>query len=272
MTMSSRIRNAFARAHEQGRAAFIAYLMLGYPDEEASVALAQAIATAGADVLELGIPFSDPLADGATIQHASEIALKNGVTLERCFTLARRIADSIETPFVFMGYYNPFLRMGLADACQRAAASGASGLIIPDLPVEESETLIDACKPHQIAPVFLITPTSPPVRIQRIAQHARDAESGFLYCVSLSGVTGARSELPPELPQFINSVRQSAGDVPLGVGFGVSRPEQAKTIAQIADGVVVGSAILNAYTDAPAGHAIDAASTLVRSLSQALNK
>lgn len=270
--MTSPIRDAFARVHEQGRAAFIAYVMLGYPDEETSIELAKAIAAAGADVLEFGVPFSDPLADGATIQHASEIALKNGLTLDRCFTLARRIADAIDTPFVFMGYYNPFLRMGLAEASQRAAASGASGLIIPDLPVEESETLIAACKPHNIAPIFLATPTSPAARIERIARRAREAESGFLYCVSLSGVTGARTELPPELPQFIDTVRHSAGDVPLGVGFGVSRPDQVNQIAQFADGIVVGSAILNAYSNAPSGQGIAAVGALVRSLVEALNK
>ncbi len=263
------IRAAFGRARDEGRAAFVAYLMLGYPDLATSVELARAIAAAGADVIELGVPFSDPLADGATIQHASQIALEHGATLARCFDAARAIADATTAPLALMGYYNPLLRMGLDVACARAAASGVAGLIVPDLPVEESAPLCEAARARDISPIFLVTPTSPAARIARVTAAASAAGSGFLYCVSLSGVTGARGALPPDLPDFVARVRERAGDVPLGVGFGISRPEHAAAVARFADGVVVGSALLNAFDAAPAGQGIAAAADLVRSLRDA---
>ena len=266
---TSPIRAAFARAHAEGRAAFIPYLMAGYPDVAASVLLARALADAGADIIELGVPFSDPLADGATIQHASQHVLEHGMNLTKCFAVARAISEATHVPLVFMGYYNPFLRMGLAVACAQAADAGVSGIIIPDLPAEEAQPLIDAARPHGISPIFLVTPTSPETRIAQVAKAAQQAASGFLYAVSLSGVTGARAGLADDLPAFLAKVRQYAGDVPVAVGFGVSQPEHAASIARMADGVVVASALINAFDAAPPGEGIAAAAKLARELRDA---
>jgi len=246
--------------------------MLGYPDAETSIALAQAIAGAGADVFELGVPFSDPLAEGVTIQHASQRALEQGTTLEKCLDMARAIADTTDVPLAFMGYYNPFLQMGLDVACERMAAAGVSGLIIPDVPVEEASVLIAAGKAHGVNTIFLVTPTSPDERITRIAEAAHKAESGFIYCVSLSGVTGARDELRPELPAFVGRVRRWVGDLPLCIGFGIAQPRHAVAVAQIADGIAVGSALINAFDHAPDGEGITAVATLARSLRDAARK
>ncbi len=260
--MEHPIRSAFARARSEGRAAFVPYLMAGYPDVPTSIALAQAVAAAGADVIELGVPFSDPLADGATIQHASQQALAGGMTLARCLEVARAITTSTAVPVALMGYYNPFLKMGLASLCERAAEAGVSGVIIPDLPTEEAEPLIAALAPAGIRPIFLVTPTSSDQRIARVLATAREAESGFVYCVSLSGVTGARNQLPTELPAFMARIRAQSGDLPLGIGFGIASPEQAAAMAQLGDGIIVGSALLNAYDAAPAGKGIAAAAEL----------
>jgi tryptophan synthase alpha chain len=246
--------------------------MLGYPDKATSIALAQAISGAGADVIELGVPFSDPLAEGKTIQHASQLALEQGTTLQECLDMARAIASATTVPLVFMGYYNPFLQMGLDTACERMSAAGVSGLIIPDLPVEEASVLIAAGKIHGVNPIFLVTPTSPDERIARIVEAAHEAESGFIYCVSLSGVTGARDELRPELPAFVGRVRERTGDLPLCVGFGIARPEHAVAVAQIADGIAVGSALINAFDHAPAGEGAETVVTLARSLRNAARK
>jgi tryptophan synthase alpha chain len=264
----STIRAAFTRANAGGRAAFVAYLVVGYPDLATSIALAQAVAEAGADAIELGVPFSDPLADGATIQRASQIALDRGTTLATCFDAARQIAESTAGPLALMGYYNPFLRMGLDEAFRRAADAGVGGVIIPDLPVEEAGPAVSQAQAHHVSPIFLVTPTSPEVRIARIAAAAQEAESGFLYCVSLSGVTGARASLPADLPAFVARVRHHAGNVPLGIGFGISQPEHAALAARLGDGIIVGSALLNAFDAAPAD-GIAAVATLVRSLREA---
>ncbi len=266
------IRATFARARSEGRAVFAPYVMLGYPDAETSIALAQALAEAGADVFELGVPFSDPLADGATIQHASQRALEQGTTLEGCIEMARKIAETTTVPLVLMGYYNPFLQMGLDAACERMAEAGVSGLIIPDVPVEEASVLSAAGKAHGVNPIFLITPTSPDERITRVAEAAHEAESGFIYCVSLSGVTGARDELRPELPAFVGRVRERAGDLPLCVGFGIAQPQHAAAVAQIADGIIVASALINTYDRAPDGEGTAAVAALARSLRDAARK
>lgn len=264
--MSKPIRAAFERARAEHRSAFVAYQMAGYPDIETSIALARAVADAGADVLELGIPFSDPLADGASVQHAGQHALEQGMTLASCFEVAASVAEHSDIPIVLMGYYNPFLRMGLAEACQRAATAGVSGLIIPDLPAEESEPLIAAARPHGISLTFLVTPTSPEARIAKVAQISQEAESGFVYVVSLSGVTGARSSLSETLPSLVEGVRRHTGDLPLAIGFGISRPEHVATVAKLADGFAVGSALINAYDAAPAGEGVAAVATLAREL------
>ena len=244
-----RIRVAFARAHEAGRAAFMPYQMLGHPTIDQSLAVVQAIAAAGADLFELGLPFSDPLADGPVVQAAAQRALDNGVTVARSLEMVRQLRAAIpETPFCLMGYVNPLLRYGLERFVADAAAAGADGLIVPDLPPDEPEAaqLIAACRQHGLATVFLLAPTSTPERIALGVARSQ----GFVYLVSVAGVTGARDRLPDTLASFVASVRQQAQrqspvePVYLAVGFGISTPEQAQQVAAMADGVIVGSALV----------------------------
>jgi tryptophan synthase alpha chain len=262
---SAPIAAAFARARAQGRVALIPYVMSGYPDLATSEALAVALASAGADVLELGVPFSDPLADGATIQHAGQVALERGTTLGACLDLAGRVAAQIATPLVLMGYYNPIFSLGIAPFCARAAAAGVAGLIVPDLPPEEADPLADAASAHGIELIYLITPTSPQARIAQVARAAGRTGNGFIYCVSLSGVTGARAALSTDLPAFLARVRAHT-TLPLAVGFGISTPEHVARVGELADGAVVASALLNAVDAAPEGERVAAGVAFFRRL------
>ena len=231
---------------QTGRKALIAYITVGYPDIEATEKIAAVLATSGCDIIELGIPFSDPLADGATIQKASFQALQQGVTPETCLEVASRLSAKIATPLVFMTYYNPVFNFGLEVFCGCCASSGISGLIIPDLPPEEASELAEAARQYEIDLVYLLAPTSPDDRIAIAADRSR----GFIYLTSLTGVTGARQSLPPDLNKFITRVRAQATQ-PLCVGFGVSSPEQAERIAEIADGVIIGSRLLELVEEDP---------------------
>ncbi len=299
---AARIAAAFAHAREERRTGLIPYVMAGYPDEATSEALAVALCKAGADVLELGVPFSDPLADGATIQHASHQALLNGMSLAGALALAGRVAARTVTPLVLMTYYNPIFQFtgaegvtenaevrgergegeqrGTAEDAEDAAraghalvrfaraarAMGIAGVIVPDLPPEEAKPLRDALAAQGIALIFLVTPTSPNERIERVARMA-ETSGGFIYCVSLSGVTGARDRLPEQLAAFVGRVRERA-TLPLAVGFGVARPEHVAEIGRIADGAVVASALLNAADAAPPERRVEAAVAFLRTLSQ----
>src|SRR5690348_8908843 len=207
LALAARIDAAFTRARAEERICLIPYVMAGYPNVAASEALALGLARAGADVLEIGVPFSDPLADGATIQHAGQVALDGGMTPGGVLELAEKIHRQVETPLVLMGYYNPVLAFGLEHFCEAAALAGVSGLIIPDLPPEEAEPLLAAANRAGMCLIFLVTPTSPPDRVARVAEVTREQQSGFVYCVSLSGVTGARSDLPANLQDFLARVR-----------------------------------------------------------------
>jgi tryptophan synthase alpha chain len=258
---------AFAAARAAGRAVLIPYIMAGYPDRETTVQLAVALAEAGAGVLEIGIPFSDPLADGATIQHAGQVALQQGMTLRGCLDLTRRIHDAIDTPLVLMGYYNPLLAFGLEQCCAQAREVGVSGLIIPDLPPEEAELLAEAARRHDLELIYLVTPTTPAARLRAIASAA--GRGAFLYCVSLSGVTGARQSLPPGLRAFLAQVR-AVTPLPLAVGFGIATPEQAAEVASMADGVVVGSALIQRLAAPSSGEAVQRAATFARTLYEAM--
>ena len=262
---TARIAAAFARARAEGRTALIPYVMSGYPDLETSEALAIALGEAGADVLELGVPYSDPQADGLTIQAASERSLAQGMTLAKALALAGRVAARVATPLVLMGYYNPIYSYGLARFCEAAQGAGVAGLIVPDLPPEEAGPLQEIAATHGIEMVFLVTPTSPPARIEQVAHAAERTGGGFIYCVSLSGVTGARDRLPEHLAAFIGRVRAQT-QLPLAVGFGVSRPEHVREIGQIADGAVVASALLNAVDAAPDGQRVAAGVAFLREL------
>jgi len=210
------------------------------------------------------VPFSDPMADGATIQAASHHALEGGMTPEGALALAGRIHARIATPLLLMTYYNPIFSLGIASFCARAAQAGIVGLIVPDLPPEESEPLQSAASQHGIALIYLVTPTSPDERLAQVAAAAQGS-GGFLYCVSLSGTTGARDRLPEHLAAFLARVR-SHSDLPLAVGFGVSRPEHVAEIGAMAEGAVVASALLNAVDAAPANERIQAGVDFLRAL------
>ncbi len=236
MTGIERIQNAFT----PDRPAFMPYSVLGYPTRQAGLEVIKTLAAVGADLLELGVPFSDPLADGPTIQAATQKSLENGVTLKDCLAMVRELRQQrVDTPALLMGYVNPLLAYGLAQFAADAAAAGVDGLIVPDLPPEEAAELETACAQHGLALVYLLAPTSTPDRIKLVAERSQ----GFIYLVSLTGVTGARTDLPPDLTEFINRVRAET-DKPLAVGFGIGNGAQARAVGQLADGVIVGSALV----------------------------
>src|SRR5947208_12471120 len=245
-TTATRITKAFEQALKENRGVLIPYFMCGYPSALQSIKLALAAAQTGADIIELGMPFSDPLADGATIQHAGQIAVEHGMTINSCLEIAFEISSMSNVPLILMGYYNPILVYGLETFCQRAVTSGVCGLIIPDLPPEEAEPLQHAAQKHGLSLIFLIPPTTPDERITQIAKMASSGYSSFLYCVALNGVTGARTTLPTHLRDFIQRVYDYTKDfgLPLAVGFGISTPEHVAELTNYVDGVVVGSALL----------------------------
>ncbi len=255
LPLAAAIDRAFARARAEGRLCLIPYVMAGYPDLAGSEALALELARAGADVLELGVPFSDPLADGVTIQHAGQVALQGGMTPGGVLELAETIHRQVATPLVVMGYYNPMLAFGLEHFCEAASLAGVSGLIVPDLPPEEAEPLLAAAHRAGMCLIFLVTPTSTPDRLARVARVVHEQDSGFVYCVSLSGVTGARSELPAHLQDFLNRVRAEI-HLPLAVGFGISTPAHVAALAGMADGAVIASKLIDILDHAPAGRGI----------------
>lgn len=232
----NRIRPIF---ENKRRKALIVYITVGYPSIEATLEIVPALEFGGCNIVELGIPFSDPLADGATIQRASYKALTQGVTPRLCFEVAQGLRQRVEMPLVFMTYYNPVLKFGLDEFCSKCAQAGVDGLIIPDLPPEEGEELEQLTQRHELDLIYLLTPTSTEERINLVASRS----SGFIYLVSLTGVTGPRDRLPEELESFVTKVRERT-QKPLCVGFGVSTPEQARRIAKVADGVIIGSRVI----------------------------
>ena len=244
---AQKITRAFEQAHKEGRGVLIPYFMCGYPTAQQSVNVILAAIAGGADIVELGLPFSDPLADGATIQHAGQVALQHGMSMQGCLQIARQVAAQSKTPLILMGYYNPILAYGINRFCSDARDSGVSGLIVPDLPPEEAQPLQDAAYQHGLTLIFLVPPTTPDERIAMIAELSAKGHRGFIYCVSLSGVTGARNELPPHLQGFIERVRGYTKDkgIPLAVGFGLNTPEHIARVTSYAEGAVVGSALVN---------------------------
>jgi tryptophan synthase alpha chain len=263
-----RIASAFARAQADGRAALIPYVVAGYPDAETSFQIALAAADAGADLLEVGLPYSDPLADGATLQRASGVALAAGATLERSLRLIERIgAARPELPLVPMGYANQVIGGGDGEAvAKRLAAAGAAGLIVADLTPDEGAPFEAVARAAGLAVVYLVAPTTPPARRALVAARS----GGFLYCVSLVGVTGARSSLPSTVGKLIRDVR-AVSPVPVAVGFGVSRPTHVRAIAKAgADGVIVASALVDAL--GPDGRDVRALSRLVGDLRAATTR
>ena len=225
--------------NESGHIALIPYVTVGYPSIEATLKVVPLLASSGCDIVELGIPFSDPLADGATIQKASFYALKNGVTLQLCLDVAKQLSHKVNIPLVFMTYVNPVFNYGPEEFCSACTGSGIDGLIIPDLPPEEGSALEAITQRQGLDLIYLLAPTSTEERIRLVAERSR----GFIYLVSVTGVTGVRDRLPGNLAAFVTRVRKVATQ-PLCVGFGISTPEQARQIARIAGGVIVGSRII----------------------------
>ena len=238
----NRIDKKFQELREQGTSAFMPYVCAGDPNPELTPKLLLTLEEAGADLIELGVPFSDPIADGPTVQRASERALKHNISLQQILEIVASVRKATDIPIALMSYYNPIFRMDEEAFCKAAQAAGVDGLIVPDLPPEQAKPLLEVAPRYDLATIFLVAPTSPPERMQLIAS----VSTGFIYCVSVTGVTGARAMLSDEVAPMIAELRKHT-DKPIGVGFGVSTSEQATQVAQVADGVIVGSAIINVY-------------------------
>jgi tryptophan synthase alpha chain len=244
---STRISRRFAALREAGELGIVAYITAGDPSLEATQKFVLALAEAGADVIELGVPFSDPLADGPTIQRASERALKSGTTLAGVLDLVRRIRAVSEVPLVLFSYYNPVLQMGLEKFAAAAANAGADGVLITDLTPEESEEHRRILRAHHLDAIFLGAPTSTDERLAKIAA----VSTGFLYLISRTGVTGAKDVLPDDLPALLRRARHVT-QLPIAVGFGISLPGHVSVLGGLADAAVVGSALVAEIENATA--------------------
>ena len=242
MTGVGRIRSAIAKRQGEATAAFMPYALLGFPSRKESVAMVRLLADAGADLFEIGFPFSDPLADGPTIQAATHRALLNGMTTRDCLDIAKELRDDgITQPFCALSYYNPIFNYGVDRFIEDAAQAGFDGFIIPDLPPDEGEEMEVACRDAGLALVYLLAPSSSRERVALVTEHS----TGFIYLVSVLGTTGARASLPSYLADLVAQVRANT-DTPACVGFGVSHGAQAAQVASIADGAIVASALIDA--------------------------
>lgn len=241
-----RIQERFAQLALRGETALIPFITIGDPDIETSHALVLSMAEAGADMIELGVPFSDPIAEGPTIQRSSERALSSGTSLHAILELVSRLRPQLEIPLILMGYANPVYAMGDERFSKLAAEVGVDGVIIPDLPPEEGADLYGRCNEAGVDGILLAAPTTTPERLTMLASRSR----GFLYYVSLTGVTGARSEIAAGVEDRVRAAKES-GSIPVCVGFGISTPGHAAEVAGYADGVVVGSAVVNLIEAAP---------------------
>ncbi|MGB9521290.1 MAG: tryptophan synthase subunit alpha [Anaerolineales bacterium] len=258
------IRSIFEQTKRDNRAALMPYFTLGYPNPTLSFEMICGIAENGADLIELGIPFSDPLADGPTIQHSTQIALEQGMNVEKGLLLTGELRRAgVKQPLLLMGYVNPILSYGIDNYVRDAADCGADGFIVPDLPIQEAGEMLAACKASQLALIAMLAPNSTGTRIQLTIKHAQ----GFLYLVSLTGVTGVRDSLADDLFRFIERVRQ-VSTLPLAVGFGISTPDQAHTVAKVADGVIIGSALIRAANSG----GIHAVTGLIKQFRQAMER
>jgi len=236
--MMGRIESAFTK---KGTTAFIGFTVAGDPDKETSVRIAKALIDGGTDILEFGVPFSDPVADGPTIQRADDRALAAGTTPDTIFAIVREVRAYSEVPIVFLTYYNTIYRRGIDTFYREAHEAGVDGILVADMPVEESEGVVAVAQKYGIDPIFLVTQTTSPERMDTIVRHAR----GYLYLVAVLGVTGARKEVAPEALALLRRVRPHT-KLPLAIGFGISTPGHAKTCRDAgADGVIVGSAIVS---------------------------
>lgn len=235
-----RIDTRLRQLYERGEKGLITFITAGDPDLDTTFKLVLALEKAGADLVELGVPFSDPMADGPVIQRSSQRSLAGGTNLKGILNLVRRLRQHTEIPLLLMTYYNPVLQYGLERFAVDAAEAGVDGVIVPDLPLEESAHLLQELKEEGQHLIYLVAPTTTPERLEKISRVAR----GFIYCVSLTGVTGMRDAISPDIKKFMQGVRRHCS-LPLAVGFGISNPRQAAIIAEAADSVIVGSAIVS---------------------------
>ncbi len=244
--MENRIERVFKQLRSEGRKAFVPYIMAGYPNLNATAWALKLLQDTGADIVELGVPFTDPVADGPVIQAAADEALKQGVTLKKVIQMVRHYRKEISLPIILMTYYNPVFKMGLEAFFKKAASAGVDGLIVPDLPPEEAGEFIATARKYHIATVFLLAPTSTKERIAHVVR----ASTGFIYYVSITGITGAKLAAIPAIKKALRGVRAYT-EKPICVGFGVKTPEDARAIAEVADGVIVGSSIVKLMVDRP---------------------
>jgi tryptophan synthase alpha chain len=236
----SRIEARFTALRERGEGALIVFVVAGHPHASTTSELLIAIAEAGADIIELGLPFSDPLADGPVIQAASQQALRDGVTPAQVLEMATAFRRACQVPLVLMTCYNPIQQFGVEQFARQSAAAGVEGVIVTDLPPEEAGEWVPAARANRLDTIFLLAPTSPAHRIKKVV----DLATGFVYCVSRMGVTGARAELPADLRALVGRIREHTAK-PVAVGFGISRPEHVAEVCRLADGAVVGSAVVS---------------------------
>ncbi len=262
--MTSRIQDAFSLANQAGRTAIVPFVTTGHPLIDSTPDVVQALSEAGADAIELSIPFSDPLADGPVIQKSSFQALQNGITPQACFQNAAEIRRrGVDTPLIFMGYYNPIYQIGLDEFCARTRDAGVDGIIAADLPATEAGPLSRACEKNGISLVPLLALTSTD---ETIAEACKTA-SGFIYCVSILGVTGARAAASKQVEALVNRVRTHT-ELPIAVGFGISTAEHVQSVGQYADGAVIGSALINSIQDSAPPDAPSTAAKFLRSIQQ----
>lgn len=243
----SRIAETFQRCKDENRTALMPYLTVGYPDLETSERALLAVVEAGADLIEVGTPFSDPLADGSTVQRTSQVSLQNGTRLSDCIALVQRARSAgVTVPMMLMGYYNPIVKYGVEAFVADCAAAGVDGFIVPDLPIEESERLRTAASQHDLDLIFMVAPTTTDVRLQQVG----NLGTGFVYCVAVTGVTGARGEMTAGFATYMQRVRSHTGQ-PLAVGFGISTAEHVAQVGEVADGAIVASAMINYMDEHP---------------------
>ena len=246
--MKLTIQKTFKKLQREGKKAFIPYVMAGDPDLERTRDIVRLFEECGADIIELGVPFSDPLADGPTIQRASERALQNGVTLRNVIASVKGFSQEITVPIVLMTYYNPVFKYGIELFISDAREAGIDGVIIPDLPPDEAAEFLRLSKKAHLNTIFLLAPTSTEDRVKKVAK----ASTGFIYYVSITGITGSELLLDGSMEVLISNIRKYT-DKPIAVGFGVSTPEEASAVARISDGVIIGSAIVKRLLNSPDG-------------------
>ena len=260
--VSERLRNRFQDARAEGRPLFLGYVTGGFPRRADTVELMLAIEAGGGDVIEIGVPFSDPLADGATIQAANQVALENGVTLGNCMEFVHAARErGLEAPVLLMGYYNPILAYGEERTARDAAAAGVDGFIVVDLPPDEAGPFVANCRAYGLAFVPLVAPTTPEGRVASLAA----AADSFLYCVSMTGTTGGRDVTVETLPDFLATIRRHT-DLPLAVGFGISRREHVEAVGRIAEAAIVGTAIVALVDRTAEGERVEALRAFVAEL------